>query len=73
MLQPFSVGLSDAVGFSKVWNYKGVQIPLDEVHCEFAKDFANVAINSFIDMTLKQAAARKQAEEVKAEPLVRLD
>lgn len=70
-MHPFKVKLEDAVSFSKVWNYKGISVPLDEVHCQFASDYANIVIRSFIEFTLQQAAAKKA--ELEAKPLVSLE
>lgn len=59
----FEVKLEEAVKFSKVWNYNGISIILTPEALAFAKDFANVAIRSFIDVCQQQAAqAAKQAE-----------
>lgn len=73
MHQPFKVNYSDAEGFSKVWNHKGIIIPLQEPHIQFATDYANVVLNSFVQQTLQASAAKqKAAEEAKAKPLVTL-
>lgn len=72
LMQPFSVPLSDAQNFAKVWNYKGISVPLDEIHCQFATDYANIVLRSFVDqMVAKSQAAKKAAEEAQ-KPLVTL-
>lgn len=70
---PFKVTLEDAKSFAKVWNYKGISVPLDEVHAQFATDYANIAIRSFIEFTMAQAKARAEAEAAKAAPLITLE
>lgn len=72
-MQPFKVTAEEAKKFSQVWNYKGLAMPLDEVHCEFAKDFANVVLKSFVEQMLAQAAAAKKAVAEAAKPLVTLE
>lgn len=72
-MQPFKVTLEEAQGFSKVWNYKGLAMPLDDVHCEFAKDFANVVLRSFVEQMMANAKAAKEAAAVAAKPLVSLE
>lgn len=66
------VEFADTVKFADIWTYRGLQIPLDEVHVQFATDYANVVLNNFIRRMQSQAAtAKKQAEE-DAKPLVTL-
>ena len=69
-MQPFKVGLEDAQGFSKVWNYKGLAMPLDEVHCEFAKDFANIVLRNFVEQMMANAKAAKAKAEADAAPKI---
>jgi len=72
-MQPFKVLPEDAKNFAKVWTYKGLQIPMDDIHMQFATDYANVVLNSFVQQTLQASAAKqKAAEEAKAKPLVAL-
>lgn len=72
-MQPFKVTLEEAKKFATVWNYKGLAMPLDDVHCEFAKDFSNVVLRSFVEQMMAQAAAAKKAAEVASKPLVTLE
>jgi hypothetical protein len=51
-----------AAGFAKVWTHKGLAIFLDEVHHQYATDFANVMLNNFIQ---QQSAAAAKAAELK--------
>jgi hypothetical protein len=52
-----------ADGFAKVWTHNGLAFALDDVHKQFACDFANVVITSFIDQQQKAALALKLAQE----------
>lgn len=69
-MTPFKVDPADAVEFSKVWKFKGLSMPLSDVHTKFATDFANIAIRSFIEFTMTQAKARAEAEAAKNAPLI---
>jgi hypothetical protein len=71
-MQPFKVTLDEAKKFSQVWNYKGLAMPLDEVHCEFAKDFANIVLRSFVEQMMANAKAAKEKAAEAAKPLVSL-
>ena len=62
-MQPFRVTIEDAQKFASVWNYNGIVLPLDKIHCQFACDYANVAIRSFMQVIAEQAAAKKKAAE----------
>lgn len=58
-----NVNQKDARDFSRVWTNRGVAIVLQDVHLQFAADFANVVLKSFIE-TAQQAqaeAAKQQA------------
>jgi hypothetical protein len=53
----------DAKNFGKVWTHNGIAIFMDEAHYQFAADFANVAIKSFIEDAQRlavEAAKKKQ-------------
>jgi hypothetical protein len=43
-------------GFAKVWTYRGVALCLNDAHIQFAADFANVMLQSFVQQV---AAAQK--------------
>jgi hypothetical protein len=43
-------------GFAKVWTYKGVALFLNDAHIQFAADFSNVMLQSFVQQV---AAAQK--------------
>jgi hypothetical protein len=65
-MQPFKVTIDEAKNFARVWNYKGIAVPLDDIHCEFAKDFGNIILRSFVEQMMAQAAAAKKAAEAAA-------
>ena len=52
------VSAKDAQEFGKVWTHKGVAIFLSDIHFQFAADFANIVLKSFIENAQRQAAAR---------------
>ena len=43
-----TVSKEQVSGFAKVWTYRGVALCLNDAHIEFAKDFANVMLRSFV-------------------------
>ena len=47
-------------GFEKRWTFKGVSIFMDDVHRQFAADFANMLITSFVEQ--QQAKAKEAAK-----------
>lgn len=59
---PRALTKDDAKKFGQVWTHKGVAIFMDDTHYQFAADFANVAIRSFIEDAQRQAveAAKKK-------------
>lgn len=66
------VELSEAIKFADIWTYRGIEIPIDEVHVQFAADFANIVMNNFISRMQAQALAAKVKAEEAAKPLVTL-
>ena len=44
-----------AANFAKQWTHKGVAIFMDEAHHQFAADFANIIITSFVEQKTRQA------------------
>jgi hypothetical protein len=60
-----NVTLNDAKDFSRVWTNRGVAIVLQDVHLQFAADFANVVLKSFIE-TAKQAQQAQVEAALKA-------
>lgn len=71
-MQPFKVTVEEVKNFANVWNYKGITIPMDDIHIEFAKDFANVMLRSFVELMMANAAAAKKKAEEAVKPLVTL-
>jgi len=61
-----SVTKEQTLAFSKVWNNKGIAILLDSSAVQFATDWANIALRSFVqDQMIKFEAMRaKQMEEM---------
>jgi hypothetical protein len=63
------LSLQDAKNFGKVWTHKGICIFMDDAHYQFAADFANIAIKSFIENAQRaavEAAKKKQIVIVNA-------
>jgi hypothetical protein len=52
-------------GFAKVWTYRGVALCLNDAHIQFAADFANVMLKSFVSNIAKQQAAAIEAAKAK--------
>jgi hypothetical protein len=50
------VDKSQVEGFAKVWTYRGVALVMNDAHIQFAADFANVMLRSFVQQV---AAAQK--------------
>lgn len=42
--------------FSSVWNWKGIAVPLDDVHIAFATDYSNVCLRSLFAQVQEQVA-----------------
>lgn len=51
------------MNFSKVWNHKGIAIPLNDVHIDFAVDFANIVLKSFVLQCAAQVEAAIKAQQ----------
>jgi hypothetical protein len=60
------VNVSEAKRFSKAWSHKGVALVIDMPLCQFAADFANVVLKSFVQSLIQQ-----QMEA--AQPLVKIE
>jgi hypothetical protein len=52
-------------GFAKVWTYKGVALCLNDAHIQFAADFAQQCIISFVQQVTQQQAAAIAAAKAK--------
>lgn len=53
-----------AANFAKQWTHKGVAIFMDETHHQFAADFCNIIITSFIEQKNREAAAKAAQQKV---------
>lgn len=58
----------DAENFAKVWNHKGIAIPMSDAHIDFATDFANITLKSFIIMCQNQVKAAIETAKKPQEP-----
>lgn len=59
----------EAQRFSQVWRSNGIAIPLDDVHINFATDFANICLRNFVVQCQQQIAAAIQAQQNQASNL----
>jgi hypothetical protein len=66
----YKVERIEAEKFSKVWNRGGISIILTPEAVDFARDFANVVLNNFIQMCQQQALEAQKAEEKAKKPLI---
>lgn len=46
-----------ALAFAKEWKHRNVHHIIDDIHANFAADFANVIVTSFVEQQMKKAAA----------------
>lgn len=53
-----------AANFAKQWTHNGVAIFMDGTHHQFAADFCNVIITSFIEQKNREAAAAAAKQKV---------
>jgi hypothetical protein len=60
-----TVNRKQVEGFAKVWTYRGVALCLNDAHIQFAADFANVMLRSFVENIAKQQAAAVAATKAK--------
>lgn len=71
-MQAFKVSPGDVDNFARVWTHKGIFFPQSEMSRQFATDFANVAIKSFVEKVAEDFKAAKAAKEAAEKPLVTL-
>lgn len=62
-----SISLEEVEKFSKVWNRGGITILLDNTAKEFAKDFANIVLKSFILDQMKKAMQQRAMQAPQGE------
>lgn len=56
------VAVEETKRFASQWTYKGLAVPMDDVHVQFATDFANVVLLNFIQVCQQQVAAQQAAQ-----------
>jgi hypothetical protein len=56
-----------AANFAKQWTHKGIAIFMDGTHHQFAADFCNIVITSFIEQKNREAAAKAAPKVVSTE------
>jgi hypothetical protein len=54
------VSRAEAKRFSKAWNYKGVALVIDDPLCQFAADFSNVVLKSFVESLIQEQVEAKK-------------
>jgi hypothetical protein len=59
------VGVEQAKSYSNVWKYNGLALPLEPHHIQFATDFANITLKSFVLEC--QEKAQKAIEQMELE------
>lgn len=69
-MQTYKISLADTQSFARVWTRNGIAILMQDVHMEFATDFANLVLANFIEMCQKDAAAAQRKREAEAAPRV---
>lgn len=50
------VSRAEAKRFSKAWSHNGVALVIDDAYCQFAADFSNVVLRSFVQSLMQQQA-----------------
>lgn len=64
-----SVSLEQTTAFSKAWDKSGLKILLDKTSVQFAHDWANIVLKSYVDdMVAKAKAAAKKKADAAAQP-----
>lgn len=61
------VSNKDVKQFSRVWTHKGLAIFLDDVHIQFATDFANVMLKNLFAQMAAQAREDAKPKVILAE------
>ena len=56
-----------ALAFAKEWKYRNIHHIIDEVHAEFAANFANVIVTSFVENQMQKAKAAAAPKIVSTE------
>ena len=50
------VSRAEAKRFSKSWSHNGVALVIDNAYCQFATDFSNVVLRSYVQSLVQQQA-----------------
>lgn len=64
---------TDVQGFARAWDFRGLKMILDRTSLQFAVDFANTVLRSYVDDLVAKAKAGqklKQSVEAEAAPAV---
>lgn len=62
------VSPGDVQNFARAWDMKGIKMILDNTSLQFAVDFANTALRSYVDDLVEQAQKLKAAKAQAAGP-----
>lgn len=65
-----SITLEQTKAFAQAWDLNGIKVIIDSTTCQFATDYANIVLKSFVaDMAaqVKKVAEAKIAAQKKAE------
>lgn len=54
---------SDVNGFARAWDYEGLKMILDSTSLQFAVDFANTVLKSYVDDLVRKAQAGKKLKD----------
>jgi hypothetical protein len=57
-IEDIKISLAEAQGFAKVWTCNGVAVLMDKHACQFAADFATIAVRSFVQQYLQREAEK---------------
>jgi hypothetical protein len=49
--------------FAKAWNFNGIKMILDNTSLQFATDWANIALKSYVDDLIQKALQAKAAKQ----------
>ena len=58
------VDKSQVLEFSKIWTYKGVALCLNDAHIQFAADFSNCMLHSFVQSVAEQQSKAQQVKNI---------
>jgi hypothetical protein len=62
-----TISAAQAKQFGSVWKHNGIHIFMDDPHHQFAADFANIVLRSFVEEANRQAAEAAKPKVVIAE------